>query len=147
MTARWSDPHRRAEIAGSLFAEVRVRDDRIVRATPARDEYRLLIASATALPQVVMARPEGVGRAPPTMVIEGVEELVDADGRDPRHGRRGNRLPAATAPSAWLAAGGLLVLAALGIGWLSVALGLASDSVETASNLPTFLLLLFLGSG
>ena len=53
-----------------------------------------------------------------------------------------------TAPAAWLAAGGLLVLAALGIGWLSVALGLVSDSVETASNLPMFLmLLLFLSSG
>jgi len=53
-----------------------------------------------------------------------------------------------TAPAAWLAAGGLLVLAAVGIGWLSVALGLVSDSVETASNLPMFLmLLLFLSSG
>jgi hypothetical protein len=31
-------PAERAEIAGSLFAEVRVRDDRIVKATPARDE-------------------------------------------------------------------------------------------------------------
>ena len=53
-----------------------------------------------------------------------------------------------TAPAAWLAAGGLLVLAAVGIGWLSVALGLVSDSVETASNLPMFpMLLLFLSSG
>jgi len=53
-----------------------------------------------------------------------------------------------TGPAAWLAAGGLLVLAAVGVGWLSVALGLVSDSVETASNLPMFLVLLpFLGSG
>ena len=53
-----------------------------------------------------------------------------------------------TGPAAWLAAGGLLVLAAIGVSWLSVALGLVSDSVETASNLPMFLmLLLFLGSG
>ena len=33
-------PTERAEIAAGLFAEVRVRDDRIVAATPARDEYR-----------------------------------------------------------------------------------------------------------
>ena len=53
-----------------------------------------------------------------------------------------------TAPSAWLAAGGLLVLAAVAVSWLSVAMGLVSDSVETASNLPMFLILLpFLGSG
>lgn len=53
-----------------------------------------------------------------------------------------------TGPAAWLAAGGLLVLAAVGVSWLAVALGLVSDSVETASNLPMFLILLpFLGSG
>jgi ABC-2 type transport system permease protein len=53
-----------------------------------------------------------------------------------------------TGPAAWLAAGGLLVLAAVAMAWLSVALGLVSDSVETASNLPMFLILLpFLGSG
>jgi ABC-2 type transport system permease protein len=53
-----------------------------------------------------------------------------------------------TGPVAWLAAGGLLVLAAIGVSWISVALGLVSDSVETASNLPMFLVLLpFLGSG
>jgi ABC-2 type transport system permease protein len=53
-----------------------------------------------------------------------------------------------TGPVAWLAAGGLLVLAAVAVSWLSVALGLVSDSVETASNLPMFLILLpFLGSG
>ena len=53
-----------------------------------------------------------------------------------------------TGPLAWLAAGGLLALTAVGVGWLSVALGLVSDSVETASNLPMFLILLpFLSSG
>jgi ABC-2 type transport system permease protein len=53
-----------------------------------------------------------------------------------------------TSPAAWLAAGGLIVLAAIGVSWLSVALGLVSESVETASNLPMFLILLpFLSSG
>ena len=63
----WSraTPQERQEIAGNLFAEVRVRDDRIVAATPARDEYRLLIASATARTQVGVARPEGF--EPPTI--------------------------------------------------------------------------------
>ena len=53
-----------------------------------------------------------------------------------------------TGPLAWLAAGGLLVLAAIAVSWLSVALGLVANSVETASNTPMFLTLLpFLGSG
>jgi ABC-2 type transport system permease protein len=48
----------------------------------------------------------------------------------------------------WTAAAGLLVLAAFAISWLSVALGMAAKSVETASNLPMFLILLpFLSSG
>ena len=48
----------------------------------------------------------------------------------------------------WIAAFGVLVLAAIAITWLSVALGLVSNSVETASNLPMFLILLpFLSSG
>ncbi len=55
--------------------------------------------------------------------------------------------PTATALE-WLAAAGLLVLVALAFTWLTVALGLAAKSVETASNSPMFLLLLpFLGSG
>jgi ABC-2 type transport system permease protein len=55
--------------------------------------------------------------------------------------------PSAT-PLEWLAAAGLLVLVALAFTWLTVALGLAAKSVETASNSPMFLLLLpFLGSG
>ena len=53
-----------------------------------------------------------------------------------------------TGPIEWLAAAGLLALAALAVSWLSVALGMVSKSVETASNLPMFLILLpFLSSG
>jgi ABC-2 type transport system permease protein len=52
-----------------------------------------------------------------------------------------------TAPPAWLAAFGLLVLACVTVSWLSVGMGLVTDSVETASNLPqVFLLLFFLSS-
>ncbi|MER7892108.1 ABC transporter permease [Micromonospora sp. NPDC094482] len=48
----------------------------------------------------------------------------------------------------WLAAVGMFAAIAFALIWLSVALGLVSDSVETASNLPMFLTLLpFLGSG
>jgi ABC-2 type transport system permease protein len=48
----------------------------------------------------------------------------------------------------WIAAVGLLAATAFALIWLSVALGLVSDSVETASNLPMFLTILpFLGSG
>ena len=55
--------------------------------------------------------------------------------------------PTAT-PFEWLAAFGLVVLVALACTWLTVALGLAARSVETASNSPMFLILLpFLGSG
>ena len=51
-------------------------------------------------------------------------------------------------PLAWLAAIGVLLLTAFALTWLSVAFGLVSKSVETASNLPMFLILLpFLGSG
>jgi ABC-2 type transport system permease protein len=54
----------------------------------------------------------------------------------------------AAGPLRWLAALGLLVLLAIALIWLSVALGLVAKSVETASNLPMFLVLLpFLGSG
>jgi ABC-2 type transport system permease protein len=55
--------------------------------------------------------------------------------------------PDASAPE-WLSTAGLLIVVAFALTWLSVALGLASDSVETASNTPMFLILLpFLGSG
>jgi ABC-2 type transport system permease protein len=53
-----------------------------------------------------------------------------------------------TGPADWLAAAGLLVLAAVAVSWVSVALGMAPGSVETASNLPMLLILLpFMGSG
>lgn len=53
-----------------------------------------------------------------------------------------------TGPVAWLGALGLLTLTAAAISCLSVALGLAANSVETASNSPMFLTLLpFLSSG
>jgi ABC-2 type transport system permease protein len=48
----------------------------------------------------------------------------------------------------WTAAAGLLALTSFAISWLSVALGMAANSVETASNFPIFLILLpFLSSG
>jgi ABC-2 type transport system permease protein len=53
-----------------------------------------------------------------------------------------------TGPIEWLAAAGLVALAALAVSWISVALGMSTKSVETASNLPIFLILLpFLSSG
>jgi ABC-2 type transport system permease protein len=51
-------------------------------------------------------------------------------------------------PLAWLATIGVLVLFAFALIWLAVALGLATKSVETASNTPMILFLLpFLSSG
>ena len=48
----------------------------------------------------------------------------------------------------WLAAAGLIAFVTLALTWLSVGLGLVAKSVESASNLPMFLMLLpFLGSG
>ncbi|MGK5738039.1 ABC transporter permease [Micromonospora sp. URMC 103] len=48
----------------------------------------------------------------------------------------------------WLAAAGVLAAVTFAITWLSVALGMVTRSVETASNLPMPLMLLpFLGSG
>ena len=53
-----------------------------------------------------------------------------------------------TGPLEWAAAAGLLVLSAVAISWLSVALGMVPKDVETASNLPMFLVILpFLSSG
>jgi ABC-2 type transport system permease protein len=48
----------------------------------------------------------------------------------------------------WLAAAGLIAFLTLALTWLAVAIGLVAKSVESASNLPMFLMLLpFLGSG
>ncbi len=51
-------------------------------------------------------------------------------------------------PLEWLAAVGVLAMVSWALTWLTVALGLVTKSVETASNLPMPLILLpFLGSG
>lgn len=51
-------------------------------------------------------------------------------------------------PAEWIAAIGVLAMVSWALTWLTVALGMVSDSVETASNLPMPLLLLpFFGSG
>ena len=51
-------------------------------------------------------------------------------------------------PSGWLGLAGIFVLVALMLTWLSVAMGAAARTVESASNIPmVFLLLPFLGSG
>ena len=48
----------------------------------------------------------------------------------------------------WLGAAALLVLLAFALTWLTVGMGLAADSVETASNTPMFLVILpFVSSG
>jgi ABC-2 type transport system permease protein len=53
-----------------------------------------------------------------------------------------------TGPLEWLGVLGVVVMIGFALTWLSVALGLVSKTVETASNLPMFLTLLpFLGSG
>ena len=50
--------------------------------------------------------------------------------------------------SGWVAAAGVLALFTVALTWLSVALGLAAKTPESASNLPMFLVLLpFLSSG
>jgi ABC-2 type transport system permease protein len=55
--------------------------------------------------------------------------------------------PSAT-PIEWLAATGVIAAIALALTWLTVALGLVSKTVESASNLPMPLVLLpFFGSG
>jgi ABC-2 type transport system permease protein len=54
----------------------------------------------------------------------------------------------AAGPMEWLGAIGLLALTSFALIWLAVVMGLVTDSVETASNLPMPLILLpFLGSG
>jgi ABC-2 type transport system permease protein len=45
-------------------------------------------------------------------------------------------------PLGWLGAIGLLALTAFSLTWLTVGMGLAADSVETASNTPLFLMIL-----
>ena len=53
-----------------------------------------------------------------------------------------------TGPIEWIGAAGILALTTLALTWISVAMGLVSKSVESASNLPMPLMLLpFFGSG
>ena len=53
-----------------------------------------------------------------------------------------------SSPLRWLAAAGILLLLIIAITWVAVIMGLVSDSVETASNLPMLLMILpFFGSG
>ena len=69
-------PEARADLLHAIYDHIVVKGRSIVaaRLTPAAYSNGL----ALALPQVVMARPEGLEHAPPTIVIEGVEELVEA---------------------------------------------------------------------
>jgi ABC-2 type transport system permease protein len=54
----------------------------------------------------------------------------------------------AAGPLGWLAVAAVVAMASFALTWLSVALGLVASNVESASNLPMFLILLpFLGSG
>ena len=54
----------------------------------------------------------------------------------------------AAGPAAWSAVIVILLMLMFALTWLTVALGMVSKSVETASNLPLVLVLLpFLGSG
>jgi ABC-2 type transport system permease protein len=53
-----------------------------------------------------------------------------------------------TGPIEWLAAAAMLMLTAIAVSSVSVALGMSTKSVETASNLPMiFIILVFLSSG
>ncbi len=55
---------------------------------------------------------------------------------------------ATTGPAHWLAAAGVLALITVALTWVAVAMGTVAKSIETASNMPMFLLFLpFLGSG
>lgn len=57
---RQASPEQRAELAQTLFAEVRVRDSRTIGATLAHPEHLPLVASATARNSVGMAPPDGL---------------------------------------------------------------------------------------
>jgi hypothetical protein len=65
-----------ADLLHAIYERIVVKGRSIVaaRLTPAAYSNGV----ALALPQVVMARPEGSERTPPTFVIEGVQELVEA---------------------------------------------------------------------
>jgi hypothetical protein len=66
----------KADLVHAIYERIVVagRDFVSARLTPAAYEHGL----ALALPEAVMARPEGSERTPPTIVIEGLDELVEA---------------------------------------------------------------------
>jgi hypothetical protein len=77
-------PTERAEVAAGLFAEIRVRDERIVAATLAHDDYLPLIASATARAQEGGAPGGRRARSNNNRARGGSAQLFGPDGtRDP----------------------------------------------------------------
>ena len=68
-------PEARADLLHAMYDRIVVVGPSIVSASLSPAAYSNGLALA--LPEVVMARPEGTGRTPPTFVFEGVEELVE----------------------------------------------------------------------
>jgi hypothetical protein len=69
-------PEAKADLLHAIYERITVVGRSIVSVRLTQAAYANGLALA--LPQVVMARPEGSEHAPPTIVIEGVEELVAA---------------------------------------------------------------------
>ena len=69
-------PEAKADLVHAVYGKVVVAGRDFVSARLTRTAYSSGLALA--LPQVVMARPEGSKRTPPTFVIEGLDELVQA---------------------------------------------------------------------
>jgi hypothetical protein len=69
-------PEAKADLVHAIYEKVVVAGRNFVsaRLTPAAYQHGL----ALALPEAVMARPEGTERTPPTIVIEGLDEMVQA---------------------------------------------------------------------
>ena len=75
----WRDadvPEAKADLVHAIYEKVVVtgRDFVSARLTPAAYQHGL----ALALLEAVLARPEGIGHTPPTILIEGLDELVQA---------------------------------------------------------------------
>jgi hypothetical protein len=68
-------PEAKADLVHAVYEKVVVagREFASARLTPAAYQHGL----ALALPEAVMARPEGSEHTPPTIVIEGLDELVE----------------------------------------------------------------------
>jgi hypothetical protein len=69
-------PEAKADLLHDIYERIVVAGPSIVsiRLTPAAYSHGL----ALALPEAVMARPEGTGHTPPTIVIEGLDLFVEA---------------------------------------------------------------------